>query len=98
SQIYSLSLHDALPIFDLRDASEIEQAISVFAQRPNGGLIFTASQFGANHAALFTELAARHKLPAVYPYDYFVTAGGLISYGPERSEEHTSELQSRSDL
>jgi len=72
-----------LSAIDLRDASEIEQAISAFAQRPNGGLIFTASQFGSNHPALLTELAARHKLPAVYPYNYFVTAGGLISYGPE---------------
>jgi putative ABC transport system substrate-binding protein len=72
-----------LSAIDLRDASEIEQAISAFARRPNGGLIFTASTFGANHAALLTELAARHKLPAVYPYNYFVTAGGLISYGPE---------------
>jgi len=72
-----------LSAIDLRDASDIEAAISNFAQRPNAGLIFTASQFGANNAALLTGLAARHKLPAVYPYNYFVTAGGLISYGPE---------------
>jgi putative tryptophan/tyrosine transport system substrate-binding protein len=77
-----------LSAIDLHDASEIEQSISAFAQRPNGGLIFTASQFGANHPALLTELAARHKLPAVYPYNYYVTAGGLISYGPDQVDQN----------
>jgi putative ABC transport system substrate-binding protein len=46
-------------------------------------LIVTASGFGANHPDLLAALAARHKLPAIYPFRYFVTAGGLISYGPD---------------
>jgi putative tryptophan/tyrosine transport system substrate-binding protein len=72
-----------LSAIDLRDAGEIERAIADFAQRPNGGLIVTASQFGTNHPGPLVSLAARHKLPAVYPFRYFASAGGLISYGPD---------------
>jgi putative ABC transport system substrate-binding protein len=43
----------------------------------------TASPFGANHPDVIAALAARHKLPTVYPFRYFVSAGGLISYGPD---------------
>jgi putative tryptophan/tyrosine transport system substrate-binding protein len=71
-----------LSAIDLRDAQEIERAVADFAQRPNGGLIVTASQFGTNHPGPLAALAARHKLPAVYPFRYFANAGGLISYGP----------------
>jgi putative tryptophan/tyrosine transport system substrate-binding protein len=67
----------------LEKASEIEPAIASFARDSNGGLIVTASGFGANHPELIAALAARHKLPAIYPFRYFVTAGGLISYGPD---------------
>jgi putative ABC transport system substrate-binding protein len=67
----------------LEKAEEIEPAIAAFAHRSNGGLIVTASGFGANHPDLLTALAARHKLPAIYPFRYFVTAGGLISYGSD---------------
>ena len=65
-----------LSAVDLRDAGEIERAVSEFARGPNGGMIVTASQFGANHPDFIAALAARHKLPAVYPYRYFVDAGG----------------------
>jgi len=47
----------------------------------------TASPFGAAHSALITEIAARHRLPAVYPFRYFVEAGGLTSYGPDGTSE-----------
>ena len=50
---------------------------------PNGGLVVTASPFGANHPDLVAALAAQYKLPAVYPFRYFVRAGGLISYGAD---------------
>jgi ABC-type uncharacterized transport system substrate-binding protein len=73
---------------DLRDAREIERAIADFAQRPNGGLIVTASQFGTNHPGPLAALAARHKLPAVYPFRYFASASGLISYGPDQLDEY----------
>jgi ABC-type uncharacterized transport system substrate-binding protein len=77
-----------LSAIDLRDAGEIERAIADFAQRPNGGLIVTASQFGTNHPGPLAALAGRHKLPAVYPFRYFASAGGLISYGPDQLDEY----------
>jgi putative tryptophan/tyrosine transport system substrate-binding protein len=77
-----------LSAIDLRDVGEIERAIADFAQHPNGGLIVTASQFGTNHPGQLAALAARHKLPAVYPFRYFSSAGGLISYGPDQLDEY----------
>ena len=62
-------------------------ALPAFAQAPNGGLILTASGMALLHHGLVIALAARHKLPAVYPYRYMVTAGGLISYGPDRIDQ-----------
>ena len=67
----------------MRDAGEIERAVAAFARASNGGLIVTASASATVHRELIITLAARHKLPAVYSYRYFVTAGGLISYGPD---------------
>ena len=61
-----------LSAIDLRDVGEIERAIADFAQYPNGGLIVTASQFGTNHPGPLAALAARHKLPAVYPFPYLL--------------------------
>jgi putative tryptophan/tyrosine transport system substrate-binding protein len=78
------SVEMEMSAINLRDAGEIERAIADFAQRPNGGLILTASQFGTNHPGPLAALAARHKLPAVYPFRYFASAGGLISYGPDQ--------------
>jgi putative ABC transport system substrate-binding protein len=72
-----------LSVIGLQKSDEIERAIEDFARVSNGGLIVTASQFGATHPDLIAGLAARHKLPVVYPFRYFVTSGGLISYGPD---------------
>jgi putative tryptophan/tyrosine transport system substrate-binding protein len=69
---------------NVRDAGEIERAIAAFARSSNGGLIVTAGPRVEIHRELIIALAARHKLPAVYPSRLFVTAGGLISYGPDR--------------
>jgi putative ABC transport system substrate-binding protein len=77
-----------LSAIDVRDAGEIELAVAAFAQGSNGGLIVTASLFGANHPELIPALAARHKLPAVYPFRYFVSAGGLMSYGSDVLSEY----------
>jgi ABC-type uncharacterized transport system substrate-binding protein len=66
----------------VRDASEIERAVTAFARGSNGGLIVTGSSLALVHRDLIVSLAARYKLPAVYPYRYFATGGGLISYGP----------------
>ena len=68
---------------DVRDAAEIERAVTAFARAPNGGLIVTASASAIVHRDLIIALAARHRLPAVYSDRFFVTAGGLISYGPD---------------
>ena len=68
---------------DARDAGEIERAITEFARSSDGGLIVTESGKSIVHRKLIITLAAKHRLPAVYPYRYFVTDGGLISYGPD---------------
>jgi putative ABC transport system substrate-binding protein len=67
---------------DVRDGAEIERAVVEFARFPNAGLIITSSGSGASlrHRDLIIGLAARHRLPAVYPLRTFVNAGGLISY------------------
>jgi putative ABC transport system substrate-binding protein len=73
---------------NVRDAGEIERAITAFARSPNGGLIVTASTLAAVHRDLIVTLAARHKLPAVYPVRYFPVGGGLISYGPRLVDQY----------
>jgi putative ABC transport system substrate-binding protein len=67
---------------NLRDAGEIERAVTAFARAGRGGLIVTPSALAGRHRDLIIILAARHKLPAVYFERYYVAAGGLISYGP----------------
>jgi putative ABC transport system substrate-binding protein len=67
---------------NVRDAREIERRITAFAQSANGGLIATGGQATA-HRDLIFNLAARHRLPTVYPYPYYVEGGGLIGYGPD---------------
>ena len=71
---------EVIPI-NVRDATEIERAVTAFARSSTGGLIVTASALSVVHRDLIIALAARHKLPAVYFERFFVTAGGLISYG-----------------
>jgi putative ABC transport system substrate-binding protein len=66
---------------NVRDAGEIERAISTFARSPNAGLILTASALAVTHRELIIRLAAQYNLPAVYYRRYFADKGGLISYG-----------------
>jgi len=73
---------DVSPI-NMRDAVEIERDVAAFAGSGGGGLILTASALSAVHRDLIIALAARYKLPAVYPEHLFVAGGGLISYGPD---------------
>ena len=73
---------------DLRDASQIERDIGEFVRRPKGGLIVTPSGLAAVHRELIITTAARHRLPAVYPYRYFATSGGLLSYGPDPIDQY----------
>jgi putative ABC transport system substrate-binding protein len=72
---------EVIPV-NMRDVGEIEQSVETFARSPHGGLIPIASGAAVRHRGLIINLAARHKLPAVYWERLFVTAGGLISYGP----------------
>jgi putative ABC transport system substrate-binding protein len=74
--------------FNVRDAGEIERAVATFARSPNGGLIVPASAAAQLHAELIITLAARHKLPAVYPDRIYVAGGGLVSYGPDRIDQY----------
>jgi putative ABC transport system substrate-binding protein len=73
---------------DLRDASDIERAVVAFAQEPNGGLILTSSAFTTVHRERIIALAAQHRLPAIYPFRYHVTGGGLLSYGPDNIDQY----------
>ena len=82
-QAVAPSLGVELSPVDARDAPEIERAVTAFARSSNGGLIVTASPVATSHRDLIITLAARHRLPAVYASRFFVTGGGLISYGPD---------------
>ena len=72
-----------LSAINLHDADAIERGVAAFARYPNGGLVVTSSPFGTNHPGAVAALASRYKLPAVYPFRYYVSAGGLASYGPD---------------
>jgi putative ABC transport system substrate-binding protein len=66
---------------DVRDAAEIERAITAFAGQSNGGLIVQPDAITSAHRRLIINLAAKFSLPAVYPFRFFVTDGGLMAYG-----------------
>jgi putative ABC transport system substrate-binding protein len=83
-QAVAQSLGVEVSSFNKRDASEIERAVTAFARTPNGGLIVTAGGPALINRELVITLAAQHKLPAIYFDRAFVTAGGLLSYGPDR--------------
>jgi putative tryptophan/tyrosine transport system substrate-binding protein len=68
----------------IRDADEIQRAVTALARSRSSGLIVTGSAGASVFRDLIVELAARHKPPAVYSDSYIVAVGGLISYGPNR--------------
>src|SRR5262249_19493867 len=74
---------DVSPL-NVRDAGEIERAVTAFARSSNGGLIVAGSALASVQRNLIIELAARHRLPAVYFERHFVASGGLISYGADQ--------------
>src|ERR1700716_3824940 len=82
-QAVAPSLGVELSPVDVRDASEIERAVTSFARSGNGRLIGTPSPLATRHRDLIITLAARHKLPAIYAGRGVVTDGGLLSYGPD---------------
>ena len=77
---------ELLPI-NLRDPDELERAIATFA-RPTSALLIAQSAGAAVHRKLIITLAAKHRLPAIYPSSHFVTDGGLMSYGPDLVEQY----------
>jgi putative tryptophan/tyrosine transport system substrate-binding protein len=70
----------------IREPGDIERAIASFADQPNGGLIPLPHPLTVNNRDTIIGLAARHRLPAVYPFRYFATAGGLLSYGSDATD------------
>ena len=86
-------VEDAAPSFDVkpiqapvRDVGEIEHAIETFARDGNGGLMVLPDISTTNHRDLIIALAARHRLPAVYPFRFFAASGGLMSYGSDLAD------------
>jgi putative tryptophan/tyrosine transport system substrate-binding protein len=77
----------------VRDSSEIERAVGTLARSPNSGLIVTASGLRESDSHLIITLAARYRLPAVYPFRFFVTDGGLICYGPHSTDQYRRAAQ-----
>ena len=67
----------------VRDAAEIERSFSAFKPGGNDGMIVTASPLASVYQERIIALATRHRLPSVFPYRHFVTAGGLVAYGPD---------------
>ena len=86
-QAIAPSLGMELSPINALDVSEMERAIAEFARSPNGGLIVTVGGTAFNRD-LIIALAAKHRLPAVYPYRYFASGGGLMSYGPDTIEQY----------
>ena len=87
-QTVAPSLRVEVNPINMRDAEEIERAVTAFARSPGGGLIVAASPVATRYRDLIIKLAARHKLPAVYYERFFVAGGGLISYGPDFVDQY----------
>jgi len=89
------AIQGAAPLFgvevspvSVRDAGEIERGITEFVRGSNGGLIVPGATLATINRDLIIALAARHRLPAVYSDRAFIIRGGLISYGPDRVDQH----------
>jgi putative tryptophan/tyrosine transport system substrate-binding protein len=90
AELFQRPIEAAAPSFDVTsilaagsDAAEIERVVDGFARVQNGGLIVLPDNTTTHHRDLIIALAARHRLPAIYPFRYFATSGGLLSYGTE---------------
>jgi putative tryptophan/tyrosine transport system substrate-binding protein len=82
------SLGIELSPIGVRDREEIERAITTFARVPNGGLIVVSGAVVIADRDQIITLVSRHQLPAVYPFRFFATSGGLISYGPDLLDQY----------
>jgi putative ABC transport system substrate-binding protein len=82
-QAAARSLSMELRPVDLRDTGGIERTIAAFARSSNSGLLVTANSLADLHREMIITLAAHSRLAAIYPFRYYATSGGLISYGPD---------------
>jgi len=73
---------------NVRDPSEMERAVAALARTSDAGLIVTGSSLAAVHRDLIVDLSARYKLPTIYYERFFVSSGGLFSYGPDLVAQH----------
>jgi putative ABC transport system substrate-binding protein len=87
-QSLAQSLGVELRPVDVRDADQLERAVASFARNSNRGLIALGGGGTVIHRALIIQLAAKYRLPAVYPYSYYVVSGGLVSYGPDNIDQY----------
>jgi putative ABC transport system substrate-binding protein len=92
---YAKAVESAAPSFSIkpfavavRNADEMERDMERFASEPDGALLVLPDLFTATNRQSIIALAARHRLPAIYPYRYFVAGGGLMSYGIEMLETY----------
>ena len=80
-------------ISPLHDSPDIESAVGRLASQPNGGFIVMPGPFFANRSVEIAALAARHHLPAVYPFRYYVEEGGLLAYGNDQADNYRRAAQ-----
>lgn len=88
AQSVAPALNVELSVINIRDPEMIESGVTRIAKVQNAALLVSSSAPGAVHRNLIIELAARHRLPAIYPYRHFVLAGGLFCYGPDTLEQY----------
>jgi len=87
SQLPAASLSIEVVPRPVKNANDITSVIQAFAGVPDSGLIIPPDVFTVSHSPLIIQLAAQHRLPAVYAFGYLVVAGGLMSYGTDRVDE-----------
>jgi putative ABC transport system substrate-binding protein len=87
-QAVAPSLNVDLTPIDVREAAEIERGLTEFARAPNGGLVVTGSPSQGIHRKLIVTLAAKYRLPAIYPFRYMAPEGGLLAYGPDQLDQY----------
>jgi putative tryptophan/tyrosine transport system substrate-binding protein len=81
------SLGVTVTAVDVNDGSEVERAITTFAGQADGGLIVMPHPYTLGNRGSIIILAARYRLPAIYPFRFFATEGGLLSYGPDQIDQ-----------
>jgi putative tryptophan/tyrosine transport system substrate-binding protein len=87
AEVVASSLGVTVTAVNVHDGGDIEGAVAAVASQPRGGLIVVPHPIAISNRGSIIVLAARHRLPAIYPFRYFTTGGGLMSYGPDETDE-----------